>query len=183
MRINKENKSNLISQSIREIYNFPLEGIIYKDITTLLNNSEAFEALMQSLEDRYVLMDIDYVAGIDSRGFIFGAALATRIKCGFVPIRKKGKLPHTTHSESYDLEYGADTLEIHTDAFNDNINARVLMIDDLIATGGTAVAAHKLIKKTGANCIESCFILKVDGLPGLKLLSDICPNVHIEVED
>lgn len=182
MSLSAEDTSTLISQSIREIPNFPLDGVIYKDITTLLNDAVAFEALMQSLESRYQSVGIDYVAGIDSRGFIFGAALATRIKCGFVPIRKKGKLPHDTHAESYDLEYGADTIEIHTDAFR-NKPANVLLIDDLIATGGTAVAAHNLIKKTGANCIEACFILKVDGLPGLKLLSDICPNIHIEVED
>lgn len=105
--------------SIRNIYDFPKEGIVFKDITTLLNNKEAFNLLMTHLEDRYKEYNLDYVAGIDSRGFIFGAALADRLNVGFVPVRKKGKLPGTTVCEKYELEYGFDEVEIHLDAFNE----------------------------------------------------------------
>lgn len=163
-------KEELIFNSIRDIKDFPKQGIVFKDITTLLNNPEAFETLMSLLEERYKKYDLEYIAGIDSRGFIFAAALATRLKIGFVPIRKKGKLPSTCISEKYSLEYGIDELEIHIDAFSNKENAKVLLIDDLIATGGTAVAASKLIKDTGANCIEACFLIGLNFLGGLDKL-------------
>jgi len=115
---------------------------------------------MKHLKNRYESYNLDYIAGIDARGFIFGAALANMLGIGFVPIRKKGKLPYTTVSEKYSLEYGYDEVEIHIDAFAKE-NARVLLIDDLLATGGTASAASKLIDKVGANCVEACFIVEL----------------------
>ncbi len=159
-----------VSDAIRDIPDFPKPGIIFKDITTLLNDAEAFGALMAHLEGRYRSYDLDFVAGIESRGFIFGAALATRLGVGFVPIRKKGKLPYTTVSEKYALEYGVDEVEIHIDAFRDKKDAKVLLIDDLIATGGTAKAASELIEKVGARCVEACFVIELDFLNGSKNL-------------
>ena len=117
MKVLSDENKKVLMDSIREIPDFPKKGIVFKDITTLLNNAEAFELLMTHLEARYEDMGIDFIAGIDSRGFIFGAALATRLKSRFVPIRKRGKLPHTTISEKYALEYGLDEIEIHIDAF------------------------------------------------------------------
>jgi|APDOM4702015248_1054824.scaffolds.fasta_scaffold00007_127 adenine phosphoribosyltransferase len=154
--------------SIREIEDFPKPGIKFKDITTLLGNAEAFTLLMDHLVERYSAMDIDYIAGIESRGFIFGAALASRLKTRFVPIRKPGKLPYTTISEKYSLEYGVDEVCIHIDAFSaiNTSKPKVLLIDDLIATGGTATAAVNLINKAGAECIEACFIMNLTFLQG-----------------
>jgi len=161
----------IILESIRTVPDFPKPGIQFKDITTLLNNPQAFQTLMGHLLNRYREYDLDYIAGIDARGFIFGAALADRLGIGFVPVRKKGKLPYTTVSEKYTLEYGFDEVEIHIDAFGEGgmcgtEPARVLLIDDLIATGGTAAAAARLIDKVGARCVECCFILELEFLKG-----------------
>ena len=170
----------ILEASIRDIPNFPKEGIVFKDITTLLNNPEAFKTLMNHLEERYNSYDLDYIAGIDARGFIFGAVLADRLNIGFVPVRKKGKLPYTTVSEKYALEYGVDEVEVHIDAFPKE-NARVLLIDDLIATGGTAKAAASLIGKVGANCVEACFILELDFLKGKDNMGcDVYSVMHID---
>jgi len=166
-----DNQRKIIENSIRDIKDFPKKGIVFKDITTLLNDKEAYAVLMNHLHERYKEYNLDYIAGIDARGFIFGASLAQMLGIGFVPIRKKGKLPSTTISEKYELEYGFDEIEIHTDAFK-NENARVLLIDDLIATGGTANAAAKLIDKTGANCVEACFIIGLTFLDGIKNLEN-----------
>ena len=155
-----------ILNSIRTIPDFPKEGIQFKDITTLLNKPKAMNILMNHLEDRYQDMDIDFVAGIESRGFIFGSILADRLGVGFVPIRKKGKLPYTTVAEKYALEYGFDEVEVHIDAFSSIDNPRVLIIDDLIATGGTASAASRLVEKVGAKVAECCFILELSFLNG-----------------
>ena len=160
----------IIENSIRDINDFPKPGIIFKDITTLLNDKEAYGVLMNHLYQRYKEYNFDYIAGIDARGFIFGAALAQMLGVGFVPIRKKGKLPYTTISEKYSLEYGVDEVELHIDAFHNTENARVLLIDDLIATGGTANAAATLINQSGAKCIESCFIIGLSFLDGIKNL-------------
>lgn len=172
--LNDESKEILLN-SIRDIPDFPKPGIIFKDITTLLNNKAAFKILMDHLEDRYKDMNLDYVAGIDSRGFIFGAALADRLGIGFVPIRKKGKLPGATICEKYELEYGFDEVEIHLDAFENKADANVLLIDDLIATGGTAKAAAKLVLDTKANLVEVCFLLNLTFLDGCEKLSEIAP--------
>ncbi len=169
--LNADEKKRL-HDSIRDIPDFPKPGIVFKDITTLLNDAEAFGILMRHLAERYAAFDLDYVAGIDARGFIFGAALADRLGVGFVPVRKKGKLPYTTVSEKYTLEYGYDEVEIHIDAFGENgcrsdgTPARVLLIDDLIATGGTAQAAASLVEKVGAQCVEACFVLELTFLKG-----------------
>lgn len=173
MGLSQEDKK-LIFDSIRDIKDFPKEGIVFKDITTLLNNKEAYQTLMNHLENRYKSYDLDYIAGIDARGFIFGAALADRLNIGFVPVRKKGKLPSTTVCEKYELEYGFDEVEIHLDAFPKE-NAKVLLIDDLIATGGTANAAAKLIKKLKANLVEVCFLLNLKFLDGDKKVEEHAP--------
>ena len=162
----------IIEESIRDIQDFPKKGIVFKDITTLLNNKKAYGVLMNHLHERYKEYNLDYIAGIDARGFIFGAALAQMLNIGFVPIRKKGKLPYTTISEKYALEYGVDEIEVHIDAFSEKENARVLMIDDLIATGGTANAAAQLIEQTGATCVEACFIIGLSFLDGINKLKE-----------
>jgi len=164
MELTLEEK-RLINNSIRDVKDFPKEGIVFKDITTLLNNKEVFSLVMNHLESRYKSYDLDYIAGIDSRGFIFAATLADRLGLGFVPLRKKGKLPSTTVCQKYKLEYGFGELEIHLDAFPKK-DARVLLIDDLIATGGTAIAAVKLIRSVNANLIEACFLLDLTFLGG-----------------
>lgn len=160
----------LIKESIREVADFPKPGINFKDITTLLNNAEVFKRLMEHLVERYREYNLDYIAGIDARGFIFGAALASHLGIGFVPIRKKGKLPYTTVSEKYSLEYGYDEVEIHIDAFSSKERARILLIDDLLATGGTASAAARLIERVGAKCVEACFIIELTFLDGKSKL-------------
>ncbi len=162
----------IIEGSLRDIKDFPKPGIVFKDITTLLNNAEAFGVTMNHLYQRYKEYNLDYIAGIDARGFIFGAALAQMLGIGFVPIRKKGKLPYTTISEKYSLEYGFDEIEIHIDAFSAKPNARVLLMDDLIATGGTANAAARLINQAGASCVEACFIIALTFLEGQKNLKE-----------
>jgi adenine phosphoribosyltransferase len=173
----------IIENSIRDIKDFPKQGIVFKDITTLLSDKEAFGVTMNHLYQRYKEYNLDYIAGIDARGFIFGAALAQMLGIGFVPIRKKGKLPYTTISEKYSLEYGMDEIEVHIDAFNGTQNARVLLIDDLIATGGTAKAAAKLINQAGATCLEACFIIGLnflDGQKNLKEITDVYSLVEVD---
>jgi len=167
----------ILNNSIRTIPDFPKKGIMFKDITTLLNDAEAFHKLIDFLKERYENKNIDFVAGIESRGFIFGSALAYALNVGFVPVRKKGKLPYTTISEKYALEYGFDEVEIHIDAFRDKKNAKVLLIDDLIATGGTAKAAENLIVRAGAEVVEACFIIELEFLEGAKKLN--CPVFSI----
>ncbi len=170
--LSDKDKKTLL-ESIRTVPDFPKPGIAFKDITTLLNNPDAFKLLMDHLEERYKAYDLDYIAGIDARGFIFGSILADRLGVGFVPVRKKGKLPYTTVSEKYSLEYGFDEVEIHIDAFGEDgrckdAPSKVLLIDDLIATGGTAAAAARLIDKVGAECVECCFIIELTFLNGRK---------------
>lgn len=176
MKTLSEEEKNYLLNTIRDVKDFPQPGIIFKDITTLLADKKAFNFLIDHLSERYRDQDIDFIAGIESRGFIFGAALAAKIGCSFVPIRKPGKLPYTTISEKYSLEYGADEVEIHIDAFSsDKASPRVLLIDDLIATGGTATAAVNLINKTGATCIEACFIINLTFLHGAHTIIDTTP--------
>ncbi|RAX58136.1 adenine phosphoribosyltransferase [Helicobacter monodelphidis] len=170
-----EKEKNFILRHIRSIPDFPKPGIVFRDITTLLNHAEAFEFLMQKLTERYQTYPLDYIAGIESRGFIFGAALASRLKKGFIPIRKKGKLPSTTITEKYALEYGFDEVEIHIDAFRGEEGCKVLLIDDLIATGGTAEAAVKLITSAKAKCIEACFLLNLLECQGTEKLKNLTP--------
>ena len=172
--LNQEAKARLLA-AIRDVPDFPKPGILFKDITTLLNDAEAFKLLMDHLADRYRDYNLDFVCGIESRGFIFGAALADRLGIGFVPIRKKGKLPGAVISEKYALEYGFDEVEIHIDAFRGKEGARVLLIDDLIATGGTAEAAVKLIADAKGTCVEACFVIELTFLKGRERLEKLTP--------
>jgi len=163
-----DNSKKIIFDSIRDVPDFPKPGIVFKDITTLLNNPKAFKLLMDHLENRYKAMDLDYIVGLDARGFIFGSILADRLGIGFVPVRKKGKLPSATICEKYELEYGFDEVEIHLDAFENKNNAKVIIIDDLCATGGTASAAAKLVLDAKADLVETCFIINLTFLEGSK---------------
>ena len=169
-----QDKQDLIN-SIRDVPDYPKPGVLFKDITTLLNNPVQFAKLIDGLAERYKSMGLEYIAGVDSRGFIFGAPLALKLGIGFVPIRKAGKLPSKTISESYSLEYGEDELEMHVDAFHGKTGAKVLLIDDLIATGGTAVAAAKLISRVEAECVEACFLISLEFLGGRKALEFLTP--------
>jgi len=158
-----------IKNKIRTIPDFPKKGIMFRDITTLLNDKEGFERVIDIFYNRYKNKDIDIVAGIEARGFIIGGALASRLGVGFVPIRKKGKLPYDTLVEEYELEYGKDGVEIHKDAVKDG--QKVLLIDDLLATGGTANASCRLIEKLGGKIIECCFIVELPDLKGRNKLN------------
>ena len=153
---------------IRNIPDFPKKGIVFKDITPLLSNKKLYNSLMNTIKNRYKNYKIDKVVGIEARGFILGSALAILLNCGFTPIRKKGKLPFKTFSETYDLEYGKDTLEMHKDAFNKNDN--IIIVDDVLATGGTIKAAFKLLQNFEINIIETFFLIEILKLEGKKNL-------------
>lgn len=154
----------LVKKIIRDIPNFPKEGIVFKDITTVLKDSEGLKRTIDYLTEQFKDKNIDYVAGIESRGFIFGTPLAYNLGAGFVVVRKPGKLPADVESITYDLEYGSDTLEIHKDAIE--AGKRVLIIDDLLATGGTAAATCELVKKIGGEVAGIAFIIEIEGLGG-----------------
>lgn len=161
-----------LTSKIRTIANFPKQGILFRDITTLLNDSEALIFLLEHLEERYKDMELDFIAGTESRGFIFAAMLCAKLNLPFVPIRKPHKLPAATFSQEYGLEYGTDKVEIHQDAFRNTKDARVLLVDDLIATGGTALASYELIKKAKAQCVEACFLINLKNLGGEDKLAN-----------
>jgi adenine phosphoribosyltransferase len=156
---------------IRDVPNFPKPGIVFKDITTLLNNPDGLRYAIDLMAERVVDLNVDYVVGMESRGFIFGTPLAYKMGVGFVPVRKPGKLPAPTHFAEYELEYGNDRLEIHQDAFHPG--SRVLVIDDLIATGGTAAATAQLIQQTGSSLVGFGFIIELTFLEGRKNLPDV----------
>jgi len=160
-----------IRAAIRDVPDFPKPGILFKDITPVLNDPLLFGGVVDELAARYVPMKIDRVAAMESRGFIFGAPLAARLGAGFVPLRKFGKLPHTTVAETFNLEYGTETLEIHTDAVRPG--DRVLVVDDLLATGGTAAAAIKLIAKTGGRVVEMAFLVELAFLGGRRRIDGV----------
>ena len=153
-----------LAAKIRKIENWPQKGILFHDITPVLQSAEYFRLLVDLLVYRYMGQKIDAVAGLDARGFIIGAALAYQLNVGFVPIRKKGKLPFDTVSQSYALEYGEATVEIHTDAVKKG--ARVLLVDDLVATGGTMLAGVELIRKLSGEVVEAAVILEFTDLTG-----------------
>ncbi len=163
-----------IKDAVRNIADFPKPGIIYKDITPLLKDPAIFAEIIDILSKRYSNNRPDYIAGIDARGFIFGAALALKLECGFVPIRKAGKLPYKTVSESYQLEYGSAEIELHSDAINPK--DKVVLIDDLLATGGTAAAAIKLLKQLDAEIIGVEFIIELTFLNGRSRLDSYAIN-------
>ena len=158
-----------LKSTIRSIPDFPKPGILFRDITTMLKDGAAFSAVIDELAGRYRSGHIDAIAGIESRGFIFGAALAAKLGTGFIPIRKPGKLPAKTVSAEYSLEYGTDKIEMHADAVSPGM--RVLLIDDLLATGGTMQAACELVEKTGGLVTECCFIIELAGLKGREALA------------
>jgi adenine phosphoribosyltransferase len=153
-----------IRQAIRDIRDFPKPGIVFKDITPLLANGPLFTKTIDLIAERYNGQKVDTVLGIESRGFIIGAALAYRLGAGFSVVRKPGKLPYETRSASYALEYGVDTLEIHIDAISRD--ARVIIVDDLIATGGTAAATAELVTKLGGTVVECAFVIELSFLRG-----------------
>ena len=157
-----------IRAAIREIPDFPKPGIVFKDITPLLSNGRLFGKTVDLIAERYRDQRIDTVLGIESRGFIFGSALAYKLGAGFSVVRKPGKLPYETHSANYELEYGRDTLEIHVDAVPSH--ARVVIADDLIATGGTAAATAELVSKLGATVVECAFVIELTFLKGREKL-------------
>src|SRR5580765_4108742 len=159
-----------IEQAIRNIPDFPKPGIQFKDITPVLADARLFSGTIDLLTENFKPGTVDAVVGIDARGFIFAAAAAAKLQAGFVPVRKKGKLPYQTHEEDYDLEYGTATVAVHVDALKPG--SRVLLIDDLLATGGTAAAAAALVKRLGAEILEISFLIELKFLNGREKLKD-----------
>jgi len=166
-----------LSAIIRDVPDFPQKGILFKDITTLLKNPEAFKQVIDKMAEKYRGKGIAKVVGIESRGFIFGGAAAYLLNCGFVPARKPGKLPAETISESYSLEYGKNTLELHIDAISEG--EKVLVIDDLLATGGTAAAIVKMVERLKGKVEAIEFLIELDFLHGREKLKGYNVNSHI----
>ena len=156
---------------IRTVPDYPKPGIQYRDITTLLKSAEGFRESVEQIANWCSQFELDLIAGIDARGFIFGSAVAIKLNLGFVPIRKEGKLPHRTIAESYELEYGTDCLEVHEDAIEKG--AKVVIVDDLLATGGTAKAAHQLLQRCGAEIKGLGFLVELTGLHGREILENL----------
>ena len=169
-----KNSVDSIADRIRDVPNFPKKGILFKDITPVLSDIDTLRASIQEMAAPFVNLRIDVVVGIESRGFIFGAPIADVLNCSFVPVRKPGKLPWKTESVSYELEYGTDVLEIHKDAITEGQN--VLIVDDLLATGGTAEATCKLVSKLGGNIKGLSVLIELEDLNGRKKLNQY--NVH-----
>lgn len=172
-------QSELIS-AIRNIPDYPKPGVMFRDITTLLGNPRAFRRAIDELVHPYAGTKVDKIAGIEARGFILGGAIAHQLSSGFVPIRKKGKLPHDTVRVAYSLEYGVDEMEMHKDAILPG--DKVILVDDLIATGGTAEAATKLLKQMGAEIVAACFVIDLPDLGGRKKLEALGVNVRTLIE-
>ena len=169
-----------LEKAIRSIPDYPHKGIIFRDITTLLGDASAFRRAVDELVHPYSGSKIAHVAGIEARGFILGGAMAHQLSCGFVPIRKQGKLPHETVSTEYELEYGTDIIEMHRDAIKPG--ERVLLIDDLIATGGTAEAAIRLLRELGAEIIAACFVVDLPELGGRDKIEGLGITVRTLIE-
>jgi len=165
---------------IRTIPDYPQPGIMFRDVTTLLADAQGFKATIERLTEPYRKEPVDAVAGIEARGFILGGAVADRLGCGFIPLRKKGKLPYKTISQEYTLEYGIDVIEIHEDAIKSG--ERILLVDDLIATGGTAEAAIKLIERVGGKIIGAAFIIDLPELGGRVKIESMGANCHTIME-
>jgi len=166
----KEERMNKVKESIRSIPGWPIEGVIFRDLTTLMQDPEAFRESCDILVERYKDQNIDKIVGIDARGFVFGAVLAYKLGIGFVPVRKKGKLPHKTIEQSYSLENGEGTLEMHEDSIE--AGERVVIVDDLIATGGTVGATVNLVRKLGGDILECAFIVELPDLKGRDQVKD-----------
>ncbi|MGY5805085.1 MULTISPECIES: adenine phosphoribosyltransferase [Rhizobium] len=169
-----------LAASIRSIPDYPKPGIIFRDITTMLGDARAFRRAVDALVHPYAGSKIDKVAGMEARGFILGGAVAHQLSSGFVPIRKKGKLPHDIVRIAYSLEYGVDEMEMHRDAVNPG--EKVILVDDLIATGGTAVGATKLLRQIGAEVVAACFVIDLPDLGGRRKLEELDVPVHTLVE-
>jgi len=159
-----------VKDTIRSIPGWPIKGVIFRDLTTLMQDPKAYREACDVLHNRYKEMNIDKIVGIDARGFVFGAVLAYHLNVGFVPVRKKGKLPHKTISASYSLEYGENTVEMHEDAIIPG--EKVVIIDDLIATGGTIEAAIKLVKQLCGDILECAFVVELPDLKGREKIKD-----------
>jgi adenine phosphoribosyltransferase len=164
----REDTVESLKKLVRTIPDYPKPGIMFRDVTTLMRDGEGFRASIAALAEPYAGAKINAVAGIEARGFVFGAAVAEKLGVGFIPIRKKGKLPWTTIGQQYTLEYGVDTIEIHLDAVR--TGERILIVDDLIATGGTAEAAVKLVSRIGGVIVGAAFVIDLPELGGVKLL-------------
>ncbi|TXM72276.1 adenine phosphoribosyltransferase [Methylobacterium sp. WL103] len=175
-----ERRHIALKDSIRSIPDYPKPGIVFRDITTLLSDPRAFRRAVDALVHPYAGGRIDQVAGIEARGFILGGAVAHQLSAGFVPVRKKGKLPHKTVSIAYTLEYGTDELEIHVDAIKPG--DRVLLVDDLIATGGTATAAVNLLRQIGAEVVAACFVIDLPEIGGAQKLRELDVPVRTLME-
>ena len=165
-----------LKRLIRTIPDYPKPGIMFRDVTTLLRDADGFEQAVIAMAQPFVDKGIDAVAGIEARGFILGGAVAARLGCGFIPIRKKGKLPWKTIGQDYTLEYGVDAIEIHEDAIGQG--ERILIVDDLIATGGTAEAAVKLVRRSGGEVAGATFIIDLPDLQGLSKLAAFGVTCH-----
>ena len=172
----KRSLEDFLDQSIRTIPDYPKPGVQFRDITTLLGNARAFRRAIDELVHPYAGLKVDKVAGIEARGFILGGAMAHQLSSGFVPIRKKGKLPHETVRVAYSLEYGVDEMEMHRDAVKPG--ERVILVDDLIATGGTAEGAVKLLTQMGAEIVAACFVIDLPELGGRKKLEALGVEVN-----
>ena len=159
-----------LKAAVRDVPDFPIKGILFKDITPILQDGRLFRIAVDAFTDRHKGKKVDAVVAIDARGFIFAGAVAYQLGIGLVPVRKKGKLPYRTHEQSYDLEYGANSIAIHIDAVKPG--SRVLLIDDLLATGGTAAAAAALLQKVGAKILEISFLIELSFLNGRDKLKD-----------
>lgn len=171
--IDLDKTADLLKKAIRDVPDFPKKGIVFKDITTLLSNPEAFKLTVDSFVDKYKSKQVDFVAVPESRGFIFGAPVALALGAGLTLIRKPGKLPAKTLSKTYELEYGTDTLCVHADAFATKQNANVIIIDDLLATGGSCLATVDLVRQLGANVVGAGFVVELGFIPGRKKLEDV----------
>ncbi len=159
------------TKTIRSIPDWPIKGVIFRDLTTLMQNPEAYKKACDALYERYKDQNIEKIVGIDARGFVFGGVLAYLLNVGFVPVRKKGKLPHDTISATYALEYGEDHVEMHKDAIVKG--ERVVIVDDLIATGGTIEAAVKLVRQLGGDIVECAFVVELPDLKGREKIKDL----------
>jgi len=166
-----------LKAAVRDVPDFPIKGILFKDITPVLQNGKLFRQAVDAIADRQKGKNIRAVVGIDARGFIFAGAVAYKLGIGFIPVRKKGKLPYKTVAASYTLEYGSETSEMHVDAFQKGDN--VIIVDDLLATGGTAMAAATLVKQLGGNIAEIDFLIELSFLKGRERLKDY--NVFAEI--
>src|SRR5688572_275972 len=162
---------------IRTIPDYPKKGILFRDVTTLMGHAQGFKAAIERMAAPYAHAKVQAVAGIEARGFILGGAIADRLGCGFVPLRKKGKLPWKTIGQEYTLEYGVGIIEMHEDAIAKG--ERILIVDDLIATGGTAEAAARLIRRSGGEVVGATFIIDLPELGGLKKLAALRIETHV----